>query len=40
VSKTEGIEVQTIDEGVDETRRILLGNIVLKSLWKKNLLCP
>jgi hypothetical protein len=38
VSKAEGVEVQTVGKGVDETRRILLGNIVIKSLRKEHLL--
>lgn len=36
--KAQGIEVETVATGVNETRRILLGEVIIKNLWKKNLL--
>jgi hypothetical protein len=32
------MEAQTVDKGIDETYRILLGNGVVKSLWEESLL--
>jgi len=37
-AKAEGLEVQTVDKSIDETDRILFGNVVTKSFWEENLL--